>query len=119
MNEEARFLISHFMTARLNKGYQTYPLNLICNEFTMKGNVRLCATRADVSLTYYFSYRRAKLFGRLSSHKHRTIQAITHRFQLWREHGAQASGSELTKRFSFGICTGLLELEDIRQGDDF
>ncbi len=42
MDEEARFLTSAFMTSRSNKGYLTYPLQVNCNEFTMKGNVRNC-----------------------------------------------------------------------------
>jgi hypothetical protein len=52
MDEEARFVISAFMTARFDKGYLTYSPKLHCNEFTMKRNVRLCATRADVSSMY-------------------------------------------------------------------
>jgi hypothetical protein len=50
MDQEARFLISELMTSKPDKSYLTYPLQVNCNEFTIKGNVRLCATHVDVSL---------------------------------------------------------------------
>jgi len=40
MDEEARFLISAFMTPRFRKGYLTCPLQGYCNEFTIKGGAR-------------------------------------------------------------------------------
>ena len=49
MDEDARFFFAKAMTSKFNKGYLTYELRVICNEFTIKENVRLCITRADVS----------------------------------------------------------------------
>lgn len=126
MDQEARFLISELMTSNLDKGYLTYPLQVNCNEITMKGNVRNCRrfphvsnTPRQVVLLAPLSNKGAGILGQLFGHKHRTIQAITHCFQPWREHGAQSGGPELADWLSFRICTRLLELEDIGQCDDF
>jgi len=51
MDEEARFLTSEFMTSRFNKSYLPYPLQVNCNEFTMKGNVHNCGRFLDVNNT--------------------------------------------------------------------
>ena len=40
MEEGTRFLISASMTSKFHKGYRTYAVVMVCNEFTMKGNVR-------------------------------------------------------------------------------
>jgi len=50
MDGVARFFNAEFKTSRLHKGYLFYQLKIDCNEFTINGNVRLCAARADVSL---------------------------------------------------------------------
>ena len=51
MDQEARFLISELMTSKPDKSYLTSGLQVNCNEFTIKGNVRHGGRFPDVNNT--------------------------------------------------------------------
>ena len=124
MDQEARFLISASMTSKLHKGYRTYPVRTVCNEFTMKGNVRRYGRFPEENKAFGYAAGAgpagaSRCFSQLFCHEHGAIQAITHGFQPGREHRTQSGRSKLAEWSSLGVGTHLLKLEDIGQGDDF